>query len=654
MEERYTIYDLETLANCFTAYFMDWTTKKEKYFVISPFQNDFFEMMKFLRKLKDHYYILVGFNCNGFDCQILEYMMFNFKKLRSWSGEDIARRLHEKAQWIIGLEEGEEKWMNLIPEWKFTIPHIDIYKQKHYDGMGKRCSLKWLEFTMRFPNIESMPIHHSEEITSQEQVTQIVIYDANDVHATHRLFELNKFETDLRFKLSEKYELNLMNASEPRMARDIFGKFLSEAMRIRYKDLKEKRTYRSRIATIDVLFDYIKFRDPILNAVKKFYEDLEFNPYKFEENNMQLKKVKKEFKFHNLQEVVTGLGGIHGCTKPGVYNSTETWKIKDIDVTSFYPNLGIKNRLYPEHLSEVFCDVYENLFKMRQEIPKEDPENLVFKIILNATYGLSKEPNNYLHDPKYTFAITVNGQLLLLMLAEVLSIKVKGVVFYQINTDGVTIGYPVEQEQNVKDCMKKWEVYTKLALEDKMYKKIVIMDVNNYLAVDEKGKVKRKGLFAYSMKPEDKELEYHKNPSFLVIPKALEAFYVNNVPIQDYIKSCKDIYDFCGGVKVKKDFNLVEHYVDFETNTIEKDIINETVVRYYVSKEFKSLKKQYKMEAKLAGRTVEIEKGWNTTYFNIFQDKPMEEYNINYKYYTQSCRKIIDAIDPHSQNLKLF
>jgi hypothetical protein len=652
-EERYTIYDLETLANCFTAYFKDWKTGKEKYFVCSPWQNDLKPLLNFLRQIRDNGYTLVGFNCIGFDAQILEYLIFNRKKLSKWTGEQIAKKCHEKAQWIINLAI-EEKYFNLIPEWNLSIPHIDIYKQKHYDGKGKRCSLKWLEFTMRFPNIESMPIHHDTLLEDPSQVAQIIGYNATDVRATFESFKLNKFETDLRIKLSEEYDINLMNASEPKLARDIFGKFLSESMGIRYRDLKEERTYRSLIKAKSVIFDYITFKDPILKGVKQFYEKLEFNPYKFEENNMGLKKVKKTFKIHNIKDADVGLGGIHACVEPGVYTSNKEWRIKDIDVTSFYPNIGIKNNLYPEHLSNIFCSTYEKLFKMRQEIPKESPINLVYKIILNATYGLSKEANNYLHDPKYTFAITINGQLLLLMLAELLSVRIKDVVFYQLNTDGISIGYHPDQEDAVIACMKKWEKYTQLSLEDKFYDKMVIVDVNNYLAVDTKGKVKRKGIFAYSMNPADKELEYHKNPSFLIIPKALEAYFVNNVPYADYIKSNKDIYDFCAGVKVKRDFNVMEHWYDHEDVCIRKRVVNERVIRYYVTQEFLSLKKTYNLEAKMAGKTVEIEKGWNTKLFNTYYEAPMEAYNLDYKYYIGETRKVVDLVSKNSTNLKLF
>lgn len=651
MEERYTIYDLETLANLFTGCFEDFDSDKKKDFVIADSRNDLVELVKFLRRLKRHNYSLVGFNCLQFDGQIIQYILNNYSKIKNWRGGLLAEKLHSIAQKIISLDDNE-KFLNLIPEWDFDIPHLDIYKQCHFDGKQKRTSLKWLQFSMRFPNIESMPIHHST-ITTAEDIPLVLAYNYNDTGSTKEFFKRVKFETDLRKKLSKEYDLNLLNASEPRMAREIFGKFLSEAMGIPYRDLKERRTLRSRIFVNQILFPYISFEDEILMGVHSFFNGLDFDPYNFDQNNYNLSKVEKTFKYHNIPEVTVGLGGIHGCVKPGVYTNNKNWNIHDIDATSYYPNLGIKNKLYPEHLSETFCVVYEDLFNMRQEIPKSSPINYIFKIILNSAYGLSKEMNNYFHDPKYTFSITINGQLLILMLAEMLKKNIPGVVFYQLNTDGVTIGYDKQYEGKVKKIMEKWTKLTKIKLEDKMYEKMVIMDVNNYLAVDTKGKIKRKGLFGYSMDPEDKEMAYHKNPSALVIPKALEQYFVHGVPYKKYIQEHDDIFDFCIGVKIKRDFELWKHSYNPETSQVDKEQIHQSVVRYYISHEFSSLKKKYKMHAKTPGRIVELQKSWNMTYYNVHTPKPIKDYDIDYNYYIQGVRDVVSAIEPNAQQTKM-
>lgn len=649
--EKLTVYDLETPANLFTAGFKDITTGKKKAFIIHDSCNEFEQLIEFLTKIITHKYTLIGYNCLQFDAQIIQYLINNYDTLKYWSGDDIARKIHEIAQQIISLPD-EEKFGQLIPEWKLEIPHIDLYKQCHFDGKAKRTSLKWLQFSMRFPNIESMPIHHTAEVDA-DKIPMVISYMGNDIDATGEFFNRVKFETDLREVLSEKYGKNLINASEPRLAREIFGKILSEAMDIDYRALKEKRTYRSRVYGKEMVFPYIKFKDPVLQSVKDFYQRLDFDPYNFENNNLNLKYIEKVFRWANMPEIVAGLGGIHGCVNPGVYECAEEWLLEDIDVTSYYPNLGIKNNLYPEHLSQTFCDVYEDLFNERQKIDKKDPVNYIYKIILNSAYGLSKEMNNYFHDPKYTFTITINGQLLILMLAQRLKEKIPGIMFYQLNTDGVTVGYHPRYQSAVTKVKEEWQTLTKLALENNFYKKMVIKDVNNYLAIDIKGKVKRKGLFGYSMNPEDKEMAYHKNPSELIIPKAIEAWFKDGKNYEDFIRESTDIYDFCCGVKIKRDFDLFEHRYNTKTGQIDIEQINQQVCRYYVSKAFTTLKKKYKAHAKTPGRVIEVKKNCNLTYFNRYVKKDMKDYNLDYDYYIAAVRDIINDIQPNANQMSL-
>jgi len=653
LKEKYIIYDLECLSNFFSATFMDYNSDKSNAFVIHESRNDLVAMMSFLRQLYKKGYTLVGFNCNNYDNQLIEFLAKHYTQFCYLKGDKITEALYHKSQSIINLEPGE-RWNKLVHEWQFTIPHIDIFKQKHYDGKQKHCSLKWLEFTMRMDNIKSMPIPHHARVETDEQIDEILEYNFNDVLATKQLFVLNKFETDLRIKLSEKYDLSLMNASEPKMAREIFGHLLADKMGVEYRELRDWRSERDWIKTKDIIFPYIKFKDPMLNGALDFFNKLEFCPSNFKMNNYDLQKVLKTFKYANLPEVVIGLGGLHACVKPGIYEAGPNWEIRDLDGKSFYPNIGIKNRLYPEHLSEDFCDIYEHLYEERKVIPKVDPVNYVYKIILNGTYGQSKEPHNFFFDPKYTFSITINGQLLLLKLAEILKSRVPGIIFYQFNTDGITVGYDPKHRKLVEEGMKLWEKVSKIELEDKFYSKMVIMDVNNYIAIDTKGKKKRKGLFAYSLDPADNELDYHKNPSALIIPKALEKFFIDGVPIEETIRACDDIYDFCIGVKIKRDFDLIRYHYDKKTSRIIENTIHEQVCRFYVSKEYTSLKKRYKDGSKKQGQNVELVAKYNVTLFNEYKKKEMEKYNINYLYYIKKAREVINEISPHAKNLKMF
>ena len=64
-----------------------------------------------------------------------------------------------------------------------------------------------------------------------------------------------------------------------------------------------------------------------------------------------------------------GLGGVHGAREKGVYESDDDMVIISSDVTSFYPNLAIRNKFSPGHFpKEEFCDQYEWFFNERKKI----------------------------------------------------------------------------------------------------------------------------------------------------------------------------------------------------------------------------------------------------------------------------------------------
>jgi hypothetical protein len=94
-----------------------------------------------------------------------------------------------------------------------------------------------------------------------------------------------------------------------------------------------------------------------------------------------------------------GVGGIHGSIAAGVYESCDQYLIVDIDVSSFYPNLAIRNRFYPLHLGIKFCDIYEDVYNKRSIAKKKakiDPKDISaiavnegLKLALNGSINMS-------------------------------------------------------------------------------------------------------------------------------------------------------------------------------------------------------------------------------------------------------------------------
>jgi DNA polymerase elongation subunit (family B) len=326
-----------------------------------------------------------------------------------------------------------------------------------------------------------------------------------------------------------------------------------------------------------------------------------------------------------------------------IYNSTDDMVIMTSDVVSYYPNLAIRNKWSPGHLpKEEFCALYEWFFEERKKIPKSDPKNYVYKIILNSTYGLSNDENSFLYDPEFTMRITINGQLSLTMLYEMICEEIPNAIPLMQNTDGLETMIPREYQEKYMEICKRWEEITNFELEHGTYSKIVLGDVNNYIAVTEDGKSKCKGRFEY------KDLALHKNKSFLVIPKALHAYFVNGIKPEEFIKSNTEIFDFCGGVKIKGDWKFYLHGV--ENQEYSKKPLQHTI-RYYISKSGSKIIKTNLSD----NREIQVEAGkWMQTVFIDYQEKPFDEYNINYDYYIEKVRKEVESLEPSTNQLSLF
>jgi hypothetical protein len=252
---------------------------------------------------------------------------------------------------------------------------------------------------------------------------------------------------------------------------------------------------------------------------------------------------------------VFGTGGIHGAQDGTTWRSTPDRVVQGRDVRSYYPNLAIANRVYPAHLSDVFCDIYRDVYEQRISLPKSDPRNKALKLALNATYGNSNSAYSPFYDPQYTMTITINGQLLLCMLAERLAV-IPSLELIQVNTDGIE--YIVDRNR-VGECdavSAEWEKLTGLELESEDYARFHQRDVNSYVAIDARGGVKCKGAFEYQH-----GLGYgdgwHKNQSCKIVPMAAEAYLVRGVPVADTVAACDNAFHFMHTLKVQRNDRVV-------------------------------------------------------------------------------------------------
>ena len=618
------IMDYETLSNCFVAVFKHYKTDETHIFSVCLLQNDYVKFTEFLKENVENNEWHISYNGLAFDAQVTHNIIKNHDNLILMEGEEIAEEIYGYAQEAIKRSNNRE--FQEFPEWHMTVKQIDLYKLNHWDNPAKMSSLKWIEYTMDWNNILDMPIHHETKIATQKQLDIIVDYCINDVAATKEIFIRSKPLIKLRKNLTDQYDINLYSASEPRISKELFAYYLSKELKIPKYDLKKLRTFRSVIKIDGLILDYIKFETPEFNNLLNKFKTVELNP----------NQTKGGFKYSvSYRGVKThfGLGGAHGAAKAGVYESDEDNIIMSSDVTSFYPNLAIMNKISPAHLDKkAFCDLYEWFFIERKKIPKSDPMNYVYKIILNSTYGLSNDKNSFLYDPQFTMFITVNGQLTLMMLYEMIMEAIPEAIPLLQNTDGVETIIPRSKVDLYNEVCKKWEEITNLNLEHDSYKKLILADVNNYIGIDDHGKAKCKGRFEFN------NLALHKNKSKLIIPKAIYAYFVDGTLPEHTLKHNRNILDYCIGGKSKGNWQQVARSIK-DKEGYEENL--QKINRYYISNKGVKIIKVNKTDK----REIQLESGrWMQTIFNDIKEKEWKDYDINQKYYLDAIEKEIDNI----------
>ena len=637
------VMDFETLKNCTVLCVEDWKTDKTYDFVIHPLRNDIKALIKFLQENREHREYHVSFNGVAFDAQLSQYILKNAISLAPMSPDVFTSTIYNKAQDIIGRQNRRE--FQEYPEWKIEIPQIDVFKLNHWDNPAKMSGLKWIQYSMDWYNLQEMPIHHTTEIKTQEEIDIIVDYCRNDVKSTKKIMHLCKTQINLRKTISNKYNINCYNYSNTKIGSELLLKLYCDRTGRDPREVKKTGTHRSQIIVKDILFPYISFKTPIFQA---FHEKVK---------NTVIKNTKGDFA-HTIKygpyNFIYGTGGIHQCIKSGVYVAEKGYVIKDLDVASLYPSIAIVNRMYPAHLGVDFYNVYkEDIVDIRlgEKAKGAAGDKAIiegFKEAANASYGNSNSQHSWLYDPQYTMQTTINGQLLLTMLIEELLLEFPDSVLLQTNTDGATLKLKESDVPRYMEICKAWEKKTQLILEFADYEKMIIRDVNNYIGIYTNGKVKCKGTFEWEDLQNNKPSHLHKNKSFLIIPKAIYAFFVHGTLPEQYLQDNTNIFDYCGAAKAKGDWG-------FQMKCIKDGVYSDTelqsTIRYYISNKGCKIIKKNKSDS----REIQVEAGTALqTLFNTFEEHLWPDYDVNEKFYLDAIYKEIANINPVKTQLDLF
>lgn len=707
------IYDVEVLPNVFTFTGLSESSGKIYQFEISPRKNEYRKFITWINNLKlQPEPMMIGFNNIHYDYPIIHHLIKNIRNVDN--AKHITNELYKKSQAIFNAKSPFEHtvWDN-----QHLIPQMDLFKIHHFDNKARSTSLKRLQFNMRLKSIQEFEVPFNERVRKSSVINHLLKYNDHDVVSTFEFKKVSQTHIDFRLDMSNKYEKSFNNYNDTKIGEELMTMLLIDEVGedIIYTENElgkrvKRKTIRDVMPVKDLLFEYVKFKTPEFQKILDFMKELKVfvidGKFKWNENDdfvsgsNKLKTLKKElttakkdlkkglisddeleelkqsvdyysdkYADHDITcelngfEFVFGKGGLHGSLNNTFVDSENNKIILDIDVTSYYPSIGIENNLYPEHLTESFCPVYAQQKERRMQFAKGTVENKGLKLLLNGAYGKTNSEFSVFYDPLYTVTTTINGQLMLCMLWEEL-LRVPNCKLIQANTDGITIQFDniPESKKLVKQVCRKWEKLTKLNLEYAVYNRMWIRDGNNYIAEYKDGKLKSKGAYLYSSlyhgQDETDGVEWHKDHSMIIVKKAVEAELVYGIPAYKFIADHEDLYDFflCTNVPRSSKLYIGDGIVDGRTVKSKKipsklSVLNDEiqrVTRYLITKSQDSLTKEMPpIKGSVNKRYSRINAGYNVTVCNDIVSEDINDYDINYQFYIDEAEKLLEPFNDY-------
>lgn len=582
---RAVVYDIETYPNVFLLAAESYSDDVRAVWEISDWRDDREQILTWFAHCRDNSIPMIGFNNNHFDYPVIHHLYKN----PTASAAD----LYNKAQQIFA----GDRFDNIIWQRDRFAPQIDLYLIHHFDNRAKTTSLKALEINMRSPFVVDLPFAPGTILTREQTQHVLAPYNQHDVSETKRFARYSAAAIEFRAGLTEQISGDVLNFNDTKIGEKLLEQRLGDICYNRNPDTgrkSPKQTIRSRIALADIIFPYIRFQHPEFCRVLDWMKQQVLTPdVMFGDDGPVVTKGV----FTGVCAHVGGLdfhfgtGGIHASVPAQIVRNDDEWAIMDVDVSSLYPSIAIVNKLAPAHLGEMFTHHYAALKQERKDWQKKKGKKCIeansIKLALNGTYGKSNSAYSVFYDTQFTMSITINGQLLLCMLAEWL-LTVPSLTIIQCNTDGITYRIRREYIEQAQAIQKQWETYTLLELEHVEYDAMWIRDVNNYVARDVSGSLKTKGAYwtpsagdAYADSiSETQPPAWHRDLGNIVSARAAVAHMTHGIDIELFIKLCTNPYDFMLRVKVDRASQLMCGSSEVQRTS-----------RYYVSTDGQELRK---------------------------------------------------------------
>lgn len=320
MNREIWVYDIETLKSCFTYTAINVDTEEIVSYVLHKDKFELIKLIAHLNSCKGQ----VGFNNINFDYPIIHFILTEHDDWLDFSNEETIDLIYRKAQWIIEIQNQENfNEIVAIRTKDVKIPQLDLFKLWHYNNKARRTSLKALQISMNYPNVMESPIEHTKDDITLEEVKDILEYNLNDVLSTYEFYKKSREKINLRQNLKNKFNLKCTNFSDSKIGESLMLKLYCEKTNKDYWEVKQQRTYRNEINFNDCILPYIQFKSKEFSDLLQYLRNQKITNTK---GAIEESVIYKEFKYD------FGTGGIHGCIKPGVYESGTNYLIVDADV----------------------------------------------------------------------------------------------------------------------------------------------------------------------------------------------------------------------------------------------------------------------------------------------------------------------------------
>lgn len=643
------VYDIEVFPNVFHCTVKNTETDELHKFEISCRKNQLDELVEFFHTVNTNHTfgdlyttdiqfktdkLFCGYNNLHYDNAIINYIIDYYNTMKYKGYRTICRSIFNLSKVITNSSEDA---INAWKKWKYMIcfDSFDLLTMLYSNKL--RVGLKEIQVTMQYKNVQEFVADWQADLP-EDQIDSMIEYNINDVNSTTELLNRCKKDVDLRLAIEDEYGVRVLSKDGVNIGMKILTQKYLEKTGQTWWDIKDLRSPMSVIPLKDVILPFIKYDSPILQRV--------LNDMKSQIVSPGRKGYENKFVFNGLQYSV-GVGGIHSVNKPEIVIPKEDEMLIDIDVASLYPSMLIEYGFYPKHLGPEFLEVYRQIKDERIEAKHagNKVKNETLKLALNGLSGNLQNEHNFCYSPFAVMQIRINGQLLLLMLAEKLTQI--GCRIVQANTDGLFVLLKKDIYSKVNNICREWEQLTKLTLEEERFKAMYQYAINDYFAIAEDNSVKEKGMFITTVK-------LGKGLTPKIIPKAVINFFKNGVPVEETIKGCQDIRDFLMSEKTGKQWRV--EYLNKE---------QQRTNRFYASTnggylwKWKLDDRQYIKKKGIDIVNPNYEKPMyqnmlvdsGVTLLNYLDDKPIEERKINYRYYIMEAYKIIRELKPLQMSL---